>query len=111
MIEGLHFDVPYEEMKTHLYKRSAYHLAKSEEFSKQWGAEKARLESLEADMQPDPRMTSVLTNKDELKGKYRKHRALCEIFEFLEDHLIVGESYRLTKRELVELEFISDTGW
>ena len=99
MIEGLHFDVPYEELKEHLGFKARHHDERRVFYEKQvhvldeGGAEAADFSG------GDPIKA--------LRSKASDHRSRSELFQFLTDHLIEGEVYRLSQTDLVTLELIS----
>ena len=90
MIEGLHFDVEFEEMREHLLKRVDYHNDLMIWYSTR--GINLRVECNVSDRQ---------------QGKQQEGRR--DLFQFLADHLIKDETYRLSESYLRTLEFIIDT--
>ena len=99
MIEGLHFDVEYKEMKQHLEVKANHHFGRKQFYFSQ--AEK--LEAGDAEAMDYTGGDPVKALKD--KGKI--HYSKMEFFQFMADHLIKGETYRLSESDLLTIEFIS----
>lgn len=46
-----------------------------------------------------------------LRDKQSEHTRMASLFDFLREHLVKGEVYRLDESELSKLEFIESKGW
>ena len=100
MIEGLHFDVPFEEMKKRLLIKVTHHLGRADWY-------RARVSDLKAG---SPNIDHNVTGGNpvsQLESRAETHQNRAEFFTFMADHLIKGETYRLSERDLITLEFIS----
>ena len=103
MIEGLKFDVSYQEMQVHLEAKEAHHRERAAFYAdkaaalEKGGAEAAQFSG------GDPVRA--------LRDSQTKHVHRADLFDFLRRHLIAGETYRLTEADLVVLEFISNPRW
>jgi len=99
MIEGLHFDVEYKEMKEHLEQKAQHHFSRKQfYFSQAVKLVEGEVESMD------------YTGGDPVKAlndKGKQHYARMEFFQFMADHLIKDETYRLSEGDLLTLEFIS----
>jgi len=99
MIEGLKFDIECEEMGDHLCEKARHHDERRLFYEKS----AQRLEEGKAEGMD-------YTGGDPIKAlrdKGRTHRNRSEFFQFMADHLIEGETYRLSESDLLTLEFIS----
>ncbi len=99
MIEGLHFDFEAKELERHLDKKAEHHLVR-------WEWYDVQITKLEAGGMKDEQVTggNPLQN---MKERRDKHLARKEFFELLRDHLVKGETYRLSEPNLVNIELIS----
>lgn len=103
MIEGLKFDISADEMKAHLTSRMKHHDERVEFYSKQAAAlESGRAEGMNY-TGGDPVRA--------LRDKQVEHTRKVSLFDFLREHLVKGEVYRLDESELAKLEFIESKGW
>lgn len=99
MIEGLHFDITFEEMQAHLRHKSVHHENRRLFYSKSAAA-----------LEEGGVKGSNATGGDPVKNlrdKEMAHEEKAEFFAFLADHLIEGEAYRLSEADLRTLEFVS----
>ena len=98
MIEGLHFDIEVKEMKEHLELKARHHDGRRVFYERQvtqlreGGAEAMQYSG------GDPMKA--------LNDKANQHQGRSIYFQFLADHLIEGETYRLSESDLRTLEFI-----
>ena len=100
MIEGLHFDIPFEEMKERLLIKVNHHINRAA-----WYHDRVR--DLKAGS-PDIDLKVTGGNPvSQLESRVETHQNRAEFFTFMADHLIKGETYRLSERDLITLEFIS----
>lgn len=99
MIEGLHFDIEFGEMQEHLRERARHHDERRVFYGKQAGTlEEGKAEGM------------GYTGGDPIKAlrdKEVSHTNRSELFQFMADHLVEGETYRLSDSDLMTLEFIS----
>ena len=107
MIEGLHFDIEFDEMKKHLLDKALHHLGRKDFYERQVRALGGELSSgLPEDRSPqysgqgnDP--------MEALRHKAVSHEGRATFFQFMAEHLVKGETYRLSESDLMTLEFIS----
>lgn len=103
MIEGLKFDVTTDELRKHLEAKIEHHRERKDFYDHQAAAlQKGNVEAM------------PYTNGDPvqaLQAKGSQHLAKIELFVFLRDHLIPGETYRLEESDLTRLEIVSRAGW
>lgn len=100
MIEGLHFDFDAAELVVHLRTKAGHHLDRSEWYEEQ-------VLNLEAGgLKDDMQVTggSPLAN---FKERGAKHVERWEFFTLLAEHIVTGEVYRLSERDLGMIELIS----
>lgn len=96
MIEGMHFDISSAEMLA----RAAFHRERASFYSKQ----QAQFETA-----PTAQMTADPVAG--LKEAGKRHVSKAEVFQFMRDHLVPGETYRLGSSDLAALEFIAERVW
>lgn len=99
MIEGLQFDIEFDEMLEHLFAKARHHLERREFYERQ----AKTLEDGKAEGMDYSGGDPIKALRD--KGQIHKYRS--ELFQFMADHLIEGETYRLSESDLMTLEFIS----
>ena len=99
MIEGLQFDIEFDEIRDHLRERARHH-----DERRVWYERQAKpLEEGNAE-----RMDyTVVDPVKALKDKATNHIHRSELFQFMADHVVLGETYRLSDSDLMTLEFIS----
>lgn len=103
MIEGLQFDVHAKEMVSHLGLRLQHHQERLNFY-------KDKADALEKDK------CGALnyTNGDpvrSLRDMENKHLCRMQYFQFMKDHVVAGETYRLSESDLDTVEFISRRSW
>lgn len=99
MIEGLKFDVKSEELQEHLRRKVLHHRERAAFYE-----EKAQA------LQDGEAEPAGFTGGDPIRAlreKGAQHQNRVELFEFLQLHLIPGETYRLEEGDLLKLEIIS----
>lgn len=99
MIEGFHADIAGAELQAHLEARAAYHEARE----RQYGLEITRLEAGRIEAMPYTGGDPVRA----LRDKQSEHAAKAEEFHFLAGHLVLPETYRLSRTDLQEVEFLT----
>lgn len=99
MIEGLLFDIKFEEMLEHLRAKARHHDERRVFYEKSAKTlEEGKAEGVD------------YTGGDPIKAlrdKGQIHQNRSELFQFMADHLVEGETYRLSESDLMALEFIS----
>jgi hypothetical protein len=103
MIEGLKIDVTSGELDGHLRERSAYHGDKA----RGYGSQVENLRGLQAGDTSQNYSNEPTHNLAQSADAHRKRAAF---FLFLADHLVPNETYRLTERDLEQLELYSRYG-
>lgn len=101
MIDGLKIDVTAEELEGHLRERSEYHAGRSVAYKSQAvGVQEIQ----EEDGGPASYSNSPSRSLSESAENHRKKSAY---YLFLADHIVRGETYRLTERDLGEIGITS----
>ena len=100
MIEGLHFDIEFGEMKEHLLKKARHHDERRTWYER-------RIHDLKEGGVETDHQVSGGNPLENLRNQATKHEGRSEFFQFLADHLIENETYRLSESDLRTLEFIS----
>ena len=98
MIEGLHFDIPADELESHLNDRHGHHTGRVETYAKQI-----------KDFEDNKIEGMAYTNGDPIKAmkdKKAEHDSLVAKYAFLRDHVITGETYRLSEDDLRKIEML-----
>lgn len=99
MIEGLHFDIKFDEMKEHLLEKAKYHQERM-----LWYVQ--RIDDLaEGGVETDHQVSGG-NPIENLRNQGKKHEGRRDLFQFMADHLIEDEIYRLSESDLRTLEFI-----
>jgi hypothetical protein len=98
MIEGLKIDVTSEELRTHLDERAKYHRQKADWYASQ-------IEALQSGGLDRSRGSN--DPLDSLGNSMKAHRDKTSYFAFLAQHLITGETYRLSQDDLSAIEVAS----
>lgn len=101
MIEGLKIEVSGEELKRIAQARAEYHVKRAEFYRDQAaslkeGLDEAARESPKNYTSNDPVRDLVMKEKDH--GRKQRY------FQFLADHVVVGDTYRLVQKDLGDLE-------
>lgn len=100
MITGFQLDISSEELILHLNGKRDYHKNKADSYKRQ-------LDSISKLMEDDPGRKLQTNNPEEsLKQPYKNHLGKSQFFGFCADHVIIGETYRLTQNDLISLEFV-----
>lgn len=108
MIEGLHFDIEFDEMKEHLRAKARHHDDRRLFYEKQVKALGGKLAGELSDGERPPHYTGTSGDPmDVLRNKAISHEGRSSFFQFMADHLVEGETYRLSEGDLMTLEFIS----
>lgn len=97
MIEGIHCDVGAEEMRERLADRIAYHQSKVEFYSRS-AKELADQGLEETGHSRDPAR--------DIRDKTREHARHVGFLTFVREHLVPGETYRLSEHDMQRLGFI-----
>lgn len=99
MIEGLYFDIKFDEIRDHLRAKARHHDERRVFYESQANTlEEGKAEGMD------------YTGGDPIKALRDKatiHTNRSELFQFMADHLILGETYRLSESDLMTLEFVS----
>ncbi len=107
MIEGLKFDIEFDEMGDHLREKAEHHDERRLFYEKQIRALGGGL----AGELPEGRSPQYSGQGNDpmeaLRHKAISHEGKSTFFQFMADHLVEGETYRLSESDLMTLEFIS----
>ena len=98
MIEGIKIDIESEELKTHLLDKVKFHQDKTVHYETQVSA----LEKDKADLAGGSN-----NPVSSLQESAKKHKAVGEFFQFMADHIVPNETYRLQADDLRRLEIVS----
>lgn len=104
MIEGLHFDLEYDELQEHLIERAAYHTERAD-----WYQE--RYDELKAGGVESDRAVSGGNPLSNMESNIEKHRQTTQYFDFMAEHLVKNETYRLDESDLRSIEVIKSRRW
>lgn len=97
MVNGLQFDVQSEELKKIVQSRVKYHAEKAEVYE----TKAAQLrEALKGVDEETPGKVSNASPAASLEDKARQHKDKMVHFQFMLDHVIVNDVYRLSQNDL-----------
>lgn len=103
MITGMHYDLTSEEILTHFLERARHHEARAKFYEE-------RLVLWTATEVPAPVATKMSSYNvdpaEDFRNKVKSHKAKAARLLFLAKHLVPKETYRLTKHEISEYDFI-----
>ena len=102
MIEGLKFQMPSDELRTHLIARIEHHKGR-----------KAFYEQKVGELQAGGAEGMQYTGGDPiraLRDKSAEHQRQIELFKFMHDHVAPGEMYQLADTDLQRIEILG-RGW
>lgn len=102
MIEGLKFQMPSDELRSHLVVRIEHHKARKDFYEQKAGElEKGNVEGMN------------YTNGDpvrNLRDKAAEHEQKIKLFKFMHDHVAPDETYQLADNDLQRIEILG-RGW
>lgn len=110
MIEGLKIDVPSTELKEHLAARASHH---GERVAFYLGQAKHLSQGLkDLDLEDESEAQAYSNSgqrdpRDSMRQSAKSHQDRQMFFQFMADHLVPGEVYRLTEADIIKLEFAS----
>lgn len=107
MIEGLMFQFQAGELRDHLHGRVEHHMARSEFYAKQ--AEVFKFEADEAG-KADTYVNSSRAHED-FGEKSKRHKATAKRFGLMAEHLVPGETYRLSDHDMARIEYFEHGGF
>jgi len=97
MIEGLRVELSSEELRGYLEDRALHHRERRNFYLRQ-------VENLSAGRVEEMAVTNDPISS--LKQSARTHGERSDFFEFLSDHIVPGETYRLSEQDLTRIEII-----
>ena len=101
MIDGLKIDVTAAELEGHLRERSEYHAARSIAY-------KSQAVGVQEIQEEDGGSVNYTNSPSRsLSESAENHRKKSAYYLFLADHIVKGEIYRLTERDLGEIGIAS----
>ena len=103
MIEGMKLDFTTEQLKKHCATRIAYHEKRAVFFADE--AKRFADDAREADLVSNRGYTA---GKGDLLARAENNKKMAAYFKIVSDHLVPGETYRLSDSELSRLELTSD---
>jgi hypothetical protein len=108
MIDGLRLDVSADEIVKLLEQRISEHRENAE-------ADEDNAKKLDALKRPDDLEDEIWvedsTATSRLRRRAQRGRNRIEALKFMRDHVIRGETYRLTNEDLQTLEILEGRGW
>jgi len=99
MIEGINVDVESKELKELILERAVVHKSKVLAYSKQVSDLEASGIGEDAGLSGDP--------VNGLKNKVKSHKEKAAYFQFLADHIVPDETYRLSMHDLSNIELFN----
>jgi len=106
MIEGLHFDISSEELKDHFLESAESYANQVRRFENLVN----QYDRKQYDKEPDDVIYGNHNTPEDPRNLWEHTISLAsrnaKMFSFLASHAIKNHTYRLTKRELAELELI-----
>lgn len=99
MINGLQVDVKSAELKSIIKSRIEYHTEKAEAYSKQALKLKQTIMNIEEDVSHG-KVSNGQDVSQGMEGKAREHKDKAIHFQFLLDHVILDDVYRLGPQDL-----------
>jgi len=98
MIDGLKLEMTSDELREHIGRRAAYHRERLTFYEGQIVAlRQGGVEQSTATNNP------IQSLAESAKG----HRSKVELFEFMQQHVVPNETYRLSESDLGRLEILS----
>jgi hypothetical protein len=101
MIEGIKIELTSDELRSHVQSRVDFHRAKCDFYAKQAASLRAGQEENAATYNASNNPVASLQQSE------ASHRERATYFKILADHLIPGETYRLSDTDLTRLELFS----
>lgn len=102
MIEGLHIEIPSAELKAHIQERADHH-KKRAKFYTQQAEDLQRGHQREMEDQHGGSYDPL----DGLLRKVNEHQHKAAFFQFIADHIVPNEKYRLSENDLSRVELFS----
>jgi len=99
-IMGLQVDVKSAELKKIISSRVEYHQNKAEAYEAQAGKLRATIKGIEEDNEVGKVTNSNGDPAQNMETKAKEHKDKAVHFQFLLDHVIVDETYRLSTEDL-----------
>jgi hypothetical protein len=99
MIEGLKIEITSDELRVHILARAEHHRERATFYEAQVSNLRAGGLTAERGVSNDP--------VGSLNHSATQHRNKTAFFAFLAEHLVPGETYRLTENDLERLEIFS----
>lgn len=97
MVEGLQFDVKSEELKKIIETRVKYHTEKFEVYESKAAGLREALKGVDEETHGKVSNASPVSS---LEDKARQHKDKAIHFQFMLDHVIVNDMYRLSQNDL-----------
>lgn len=94
MIDGFKIDVTSDELIGHLRERAEYHSARA----RAYGEQSSKV--TEFQVEDGGQMSYSNNPASSLSQSAENHRKKSAYYEFLADHVVAGETYRLSDRDL-----------
>lgn len=105
MIEGMVVQMSSVELEAHLRARLLHHTKRAEFYRIE--EEKFKKEAADAEIRQG--QNTMVRTHDAMKEAANKHEHLITFFSFMADHLIPGEVYRFTAKDLGQIEVIEQS--
>ncbi len=98
MIKGIEIEISAADLQKHLSERANYHAGKEEFY-------KGQVASLQKGMTENQNVSNDPISS--LKRSAESHGNKRAFFQFIADHIITGETYRLNEEDLARMEVYS----
>lgn len=98
MVQGLQIEVTSEKLKAIMAERVTYHLQKAEAYEAQATKLRETMKNIEEDMELGK--TSNGDPSQSMESKAREHKDKANHFQFMVDHVILNDMYRLGQQDM-----------
>jgi hypothetical protein len=99
----LHIEIPSAELKEHIQERATHHKKRAEWYAQQVEQlQKGHQRSADQD-----RHGGSFDPLDGLLNKVSEHQHKAAFFQFMADHIVPDEKYRLSESDLARIELLS----
>jgi len=102
MIQGIQLEITGKELVEHLEARAGHHLDRMAFYRRKVG----EVGDEAPEVEDEPAYSGHANPVEALKGKVRQHRKQAALFQFMAEHIVVDETYRITEQDLMRLEWI-----
>jgi len=104
MIQGIQLELSGNELAIHLFERVDHHNVRAGFYDQQVAA--MIQGAPEVEREEEQSYSGMVDPVHQMKLKARDHRKKRELFRFMAEHILLGETYRITEQDLLRLEFL-----